>query len=81
MNKTKTFKIGEYCVGGIIHVKTCKDGNSVAIVNSDFTTNAQIGVRVFRWPLDLFNIEIYLNDLTSSYYALKIIDWIKENTK
>ncbi len=77
----KTFKIGEYCAGGVIHVKTSNDGNSVGIVNSDFTTNAQIGVRVFRWPLDLFNIEVYLNDLTSSYYALKIIDWIKENTK
>ena len=77
----KTFKIGEYCVGGIIHVKTSNDGNSVGIVNSDFTTNAQIGVRVFRWPLDLFDIEVYLNDLTSSYYASKIIDWIRENAK
>lgn len=77
----KTFKIGEYCVGGIIHVKTSSDGNSVGIVNSDFNTNAQMGVKVFRFPLDLFNIEVYLNDLTSSYYASKIMDWIKGNIK
>ena len=77
----KTFKIGEYCAGGIIHVKTSNQGNSVTFVNSDFTTRTILDVKVFRWPLDLFNIEVYLNDLTSSYYASKIIDWIKENAK
>ena len=77
----KTFKIGEECVGGIIKVSTNGNNNGLLIVNCDFTSNAQIGVRLFRWPLDLFNIEVYLNDLTSSYYASKIIDWIKENAK
>jgi len=76
----KTFKIGESCAGGIIEVKTNGNNNGLLIVNCDFTTNAQIGVRLFRWPLDLFNIEMHLNDLTTSYYASKIIDYIKEKT-
>jgi hypothetical protein len=77
----KTFKIGESCAGGIIKVSTNGNNNGLLIVNCDFTTNAQIGVRLFRWPLDLFNIELYLNDLTTSCYATKIIDYIKEKTK
>jgi len=36
-----------------------------------------IEIRVFRWPLDLFNIEMFLNGLTTSYYASKIIGWIE----
>ena len=77
----KTFKIGEECVGGIIEVRTSGNHSGIIIVNCDFTSNAQIGVRLFRWPLDLFNVEVYLNDLTTSYYASKIIDYIKEKTK
>ena len=80
-NMKKTFKLGEYCAGGIIHVKISNDGNSVTFVNSEFATRTILGVKVFRWPLDLFNIELYLNDLTTSYYASKIIDYIKEKTK
>ena len=76
----KTFKIGEECVGGIIQVKI-NSKSSVIIVNCDFNTNAEVEIRMFRWPLDLFNIEMYLHGLTTSYYVSKIIDYIERKTK
>lgn len=77
----KTFKIGEECAGGIIKVSTNGNNNGLLIINCDFTTNAQVGVRLFRRPLDLFNIEMYLHGLTTSYYVSKIIDYIERKTK
>ena len=76
----KTFKIGEECVGGIIQVKI-NSKSSVIIVNCDFTTNAEVEIKMFRWPLDIFNIEMYLHGLTTSYYVSKIIDYIERKTK
>ena len=35
-----------------------------------------IEIRQFRWELDSFKLELYLNELTTSYYASKIRDWV-----
>jgi hypothetical protein len=78
---TKTFAIGECCVGGIIELKINNTKTCLGIRNATWKEKATLSTRIFRWPLDLFNIEIYLNDLTTSYYASKIINWIQENTK
>jgi hypothetical protein len=31
---------------------------------------------MFRWPLDRSAAEMYLNELTTSYYSNVILDWI-----
>tara|TARA_R110000868_G_scaffold367952_1_gene630913 strand:+ start:997 stop:1233 length:237 start_codon:yes stop_codon:yes gene_type:complete len=76
----KTFKIGECCVGGIIQLIISDDKTVVRIRNATMQKET-IEIRVFRWPLDLFNIEMFLNGLTTSYYASKIMEWIEGKTK
>lgn len=81
-NKTKMFKIGEYAVGGIIKVdidnKSGVAGGEVAISALDWNTKQP--VQGTRFVATNFNgIDNYLNELTSSYYAGKIMEWIKGN--
>jgi hypothetical protein len=76
----KTFKLGEYCTGGIIQAIVSEDKTVVRIRNATMQKET-IEIRVFRWPLDLFNIEMFLNGLTTSYYASKIIGWIEGDSK
>ena len=75
----KTFKIGEYAIGGIIQV--CTTSESVNIDALDWNTKEKIVGREFN--LSMFNVDMhienYLNELTSSYYADKVLDFIKEN--
>lgn len=79
MSKTKTWKIGEECVGGIIQVKISEDKTMVGIRNATWGKNETLGARSYRLGRCGHEIELYLNELTSSYYASKIMDWIKEN--
>jgi len=86
---TKTFKIGEYAVGGIIQVRTTSD--SINIDALDWNSKQKIMGREFQVRamgsclsvtpyVKLTNeIDTYLNELTSSYYADKVLDYIKEN--
>lgn len=74
--RKKTWKIGEYAIGGIIEAKVSQDGNAIAIRNAEYKDNSTISVRIFRWPLDKSKVEQYLNELTTSYYADKIIQWL-----
>lgn len=90
---TRTWKIGEYAKGGVITVETTK--NAVTVIGKDWDysagssrgssqTNAKewtrkcVGVNESdaRWKLNLF-----LNDLTSSYYADQILKWIESKVK
>jgi hypothetical protein len=77
----KTFKIGEYAIGGIIQV--CTTSDTINIDALDWTTKEKIIGREFR--INMFDVEYeifkYLNELTSSYYADKVTDFIKENVK
>ena len=81
--KTKQFKIGERALGGIIRVDVTKeakdyslvevkalDWNSKKVVMSDWaeTDNSQ-------WQASIDNT---LHEMTSSYYADKIMNYIKE---
>jgi len=76
--RTKTWKLGEY--GGNIKAKVNQSGTAIEIFS--FNDDDAIGEkRLFRWPLDKFNMEMYLNELTTSYYASKIIDWVQSVTK
>lgn len=89
---TKTFKIGERCKGGVITVET--KGNDITVIgkNWDMSTGTrkssnQSNAKEFTretfntsdsdTPRKLF---MYLGDLTTSYYADQIIQWIKTKT-
>ena len=77
----KTFKIGEYAIGGIIQV--CTTSDTLNIDALDWSTKEKIMGREFR--INMYDVEYeifkYLNELTSSYYADKVTDFIKENVK
>ena len=73
----KTFKIGEYAIGGIITVQTygqsgvmlqAKDWHTGKVIREVTTDNKQ----------EIYNT---LLDWTSSYYTDKVYDWIEANVK
>ena len=93
---SKTFKIGENCVGGIITVDINK--NKVTIINKDWDfsqgsrrssnqSNAKElsrievvvpqGDDVFNNDKQKYQIDDYLHDLTTAYYADKVMEFIK----
>jgi hypothetical protein len=90
---TKTFKIGEYAKGGVITVEA--SGKKVTVIGKewDFTTGSrrssdQSNAKEFTRKevnLDLKEaartIDNFLHDLTTSYYAGQIMDWIKTKVK
>lgn len=75
--KTKTFKIGEYAIGGIIQVKI--ENSRIGMKCIDWDTKKVLSHYVFmsNEPTGLFQAENHLNDLTSCYFADKILTWIK----
>jgi len=72
--KTKTFKIGEYCIGGIIKVIIKND--KINILCLDYYTKKEINNENFNIN-DIYSIDDFLNVLTSCYYSDKIINYIK----
>jgi len=72
--RTKSFKIGEYAVGGIIKVT---DHNGYLTIEAlDYNTKAKVKSKMFEPDADGMEVIMYLNELTSSYHADKILDWI-----
>jgi hypothetical protein len=61
----------------------CTTSDTINIDALDWTTKEKIMGREFRINMrDAdFDIVQYLNELTSSYYADKVMDFIKENVK
>jgi len=84
---TKTFNIGEYAVGG--RIKVTIQGDVLTIDALSWTTKQLVSGQTFQKKTDWDGkthfegrpIDNFLNDLTSSYYAGKIMDWIKEKTE
>lgn len=75
--KTKTFKIGEYAIGGIIKVDII--GKIIIINCLDYVSKKQIlsgsvSIDDFDW---MNKVEKFLNELTTSYYSDKIFQWIE----
>jgi hypothetical protein len=81
MKRTKTWRIGECCAGGVIQVKISNDKTMVGIRNATWENNETLRTRTFRIGRCGYDVELFLNDITTLYYASKIIEWIKENTK
>jgi hypothetical protein len=77
--KRKTFKIGEYAVGGKIHV--AYDTKQVIVRALEFKSNVVVSERVFSNPNEVYwLISDYLNELTSSYWSGVILEYIVANT-
>ena len=79
---TKTFKIGEYAIGGIIQVDIRKndieikalDWNTKKVVSRYEYTNNDPALRPGYWRSDVI---MYLEDLTTYYYAERIMKYIE----
>lgn len=90
---TKTWKLGEVCQGGIITVET--KGNKVTIIGKEWDYSKgtkrgsdQSGAKEFCRLEDDAEIHgadrrmvEFLEDLTTSYYAGQIMDWIVTKVK
>jgi hypothetical protein len=90
---TKTFKIGEYCRGGIIQAIAIKDkvtiigkqwDHSAGSRKSSNQSNAKEWTRLEVNTSDQNarrELDNFLNDLTSSYYSDEILKWVESNTE
>jgi hypothetical protein len=92
----KTFKIGEYAKGGVITVEIKGWANDlIAVIGKDWDasqgwsrgsnqsnakefTRKEVKATDYNAERELDN---FLCDLTTSYYAGQILDWIKTKTK
>jgi hypothetical protein len=93
MKAQKTFKLGEYAIGGIISVEI--NGNTVTVISKEWDnsvgysrasnqSNAKELTRISVQVDDsnsYSRIDNYLNDLTTSYYSSKVIEWIETKVK
>jgi len=78
--KSKSFKIGEYAVGGII--KVIREGETFRIESLDYNTKKLVESATFsarRLPENERAMWNYLNTLTSVYYTDKVMEWILVN--
>lgn len=90
---TKTWKIGEYCKGGVITAEI--NGNVINIIAKDWDTSAgytkksnQSNAKEFDRQTVLATDQNaqrkmmdFLEDLTTFYYASEVLDWIKSKVK
>ena len=72
----KTWKIGEYAMGGIIRVST-KPRGVFSVECIDWDTKEVIRWRYVHGYNELLD---FLEDLTTSYYADKIVTYFKTKT-
>jgi len=89
---TKTWKLGEYCRGGVITVNTTDLGVYVIAKDWDFSTGSKRSSsqknakawdsKYFAFGKDGWKgaVFFYLNHLTSSGYADIIMKWIESKT-
>jgi len=90
---TKTFKIGEYCRGGIITVET--KGNKVTVIGKDWdhsqgtrrSSNQKNAKEWTRLEVDsedsnaFRELSNFLLDLTTSYYTDEVMKFIESKVK
>jgi len=74
---TKQFKIGEYAVGGII--KATVTGKVIQIQCLDWYSKKEVqsGTATTDDSDAYRKVDVFLNDVTSSYHADKIMEWLK----
>ncbi len=91
--KTKTFKIGEYCKGGVITAEVTDKQVTVIGKEWDYSKGSNKGSdqsNAKEFDRCTVNIEDsnahrqiseFLNDLTTSYYSEQVMDWLEANSK
>jgi hypothetical protein len=81
MAATKSFKIGERAVGGIIKVDI--NGKVILVKALDYYSKKEVmsGSVLSTENNAKFKLDNYLNELTSSYYADKILKWIESKVE
>lgn len=77
---TKTFKIGEYAVGGKIRVSIPKTLANIKIDVVDFN-NGELVNQYIYYSFDRIRIERDLWQITTSYWTDQITSWITKNWK
>lgn len=76
----KTFKIGEYVIGGIIQVETQKE--TITINFKDYVSKELILTETFPINNDIIrNIQFFIEENGTCYYADKVTEWIKNNVE
>lgn len=82
--KTKTFKIGEYAIGGLIKIEH-KENNSIKVQFLDWDTKKPVPFTGVTIDLTLISINStivknklreVLEDGTTSYYSDKVLEYI-----
>jgi hypothetical protein len=76
---TKTFKIGEYAVGGTIRVSIPKTLTTIKIdiIDSNFKTKKLLNQYIY-YSFDRNRIDRDLFQITSSYWSDKILEYISK---
>lgn len=80
----KTFKIGEYCQGGIIEAVLYQSNTQkLTITIRDYYTNEELDSEVFEGDdLTDFNwkceVEMWCEQFTTCYYAGKVYEWVEK---
>jgi len=79
---TKTFKIGEYAVGGKIKVTIPKTLTNIKIdiLDSNYGTGKLVNQYIY-YTFDRIRIERDLWQITTTYYTDMITSWINKNWK
>ena len=77
---TKTFKIGEYALGGKIRVSIPKTLTNIKIDVVDYNDGRLINQYIY-YSFDRIRIERDLFQMTSSYWISQITSWITKNWK
>ena len=74
---TKQFKIGERAVGGIIKVDV--NGKVIQIKCLDYYSKKEVqsGTASTDDPDAYRKVDVFLNEVTSSYHADKVMEWLK----
>ncbi len=74
---TKTFKIGEYALGGTIRVSIPKTLTTIKIdvIDSNYSTKKLINQYIY-YSFDRIRMERDLFQITTSYWSDKILSWI-----
>ena len=79
---TKTFKIGEYAVGGKIRVSIPRTLTNIKIdiLDSNYGTGKLVNQYIY-YSFDRIRIERDLWQITTTYYTDMITSWINKNWK
>ena len=77
---TKTFKIGEYAVGGTIRVSIPKTLTTIKIdiIDSNYKTKKLINQYIY-YSFDRIRIERDLFQIVSGYWSDEILKWINKS--